>query len=93
MQITMSTVLTGSKRVDFENFQHVNLFIQVNVKNGDGLMTQQVRFKNGFHDYERVKSLIGKTVEIEGQLETKDGRDHTIEVTSLRPVATAGKAA
>lgn len=89
MQITMSTVLTGAKRVDFEKYQHVNLFIQVNVKNGDGLMTQQVRYQAGFSDYERIKSLIGKTVEIEAEMSTKDGRDQSLEVLAIRPVATA----
>ncbi len=95
MQVTMTTVLMGAKRVDFEKFQHVNMFIQVGVKGGDGSMSQQVRYEKGFHDYERIKGLIGKQVEIEAELQTKDGRDQSMEVIAIRPIATAspGKAA
>lgn len=89
MQVQMTGTLTGSKRVDFEKYQHVNLFVAVGVKNGDGTMSQQMRYVPGFNRYEEIKAMIGKTVVIEAKLETKDGRDQTIEVLSLAPVANA----
>ncbi|WP_305967582.1 hypothetical protein [Marinobacter salsuginis] len=92
MQVQMTGTLTGAKRVDFEKYQHVNLFVAVGVKNGDGTMSQQMRYEPGFNRYEEVKAMIGKTVKIDAELVTKDGRDQSLSVIALSPVATANKA-
>jgi len=84
MRISMFGTLLGAKRVDYETWQHVNLYVAVSVKNGDGKQSQKYQFKEGFHDYEKCKTLIGQTIEIEGDMETNDKGEQTVSVVSIK---------
>jgi len=87
MQVQMTGTLLGTKKVDFENWQHVNLYILVSVKNGDGQQSQKFKFQKAFSEYEKYVTMIGQTIEIEGELESNDKGDQTIAVTSIVPIA------
>ena len=86
MQISTKSKLTGCKPVDFEQHQFVSLYVEAGVKSGDGLKSQKLKYEN-LADYERVKGMIGKNVELTGVMETNDKNESAFLVQSLKVAA------
>ena len=80
MQVEMNGMLAGAKKIDFESYQHANLYLLVSVKNGVGQQTQKFKYPGGFTEYEKLTGLVGGNVNIVGDLETDDKGSPTVIV-------------
>jgi len=87
MRITMNGTLMGTKKTDYETWQHVNIYLLVKVKGGEGQMTNKYKFMDGFQDYDRYKKMIGSTVQCEGDMEVNDKQEQTISIVSMSSIA------
>ena len=83
MKVEMSGMLAGAKKVDFESYQHANLYLLVSVKNGVGQQTQKFKYPGGFSDYEKLTEFVGGNVNIVGDLQTDDKGLPTVIVKSI----------
>lgn len=88
MNVTLVSTLIGVAVVDFEQYQYLKLYILQDIKGQDshGQKTHPVKL----HDLklkDHVVSLIGKTCELTGSMQSDDKGNQNFVASSIRSIA------